>query len=311
MNPTAIEIKKTIEELVQMQSVVKHFEILKASIVEKQNELAIKRNELDKEQDDIEALEKLSVTSIFHKVLGNKETQLEKERQEYLALAMKVKELNKTIELSEFELSIVEKKYQNNEILKQKLESLKTQRAEEIINHNESSKATLVNLMKESDDLTKFIKELKEAFDAGEIALKRGQTTLSHLNEAIHYGQYDMMGHNSADYSKHSHLDRATEHAYHTQQALQLYNRELLDVGVSDKYLHLNVESFDRFTDTFIDNLISDWIIQNKIKNTYNVLDSLVDKISLIQQSIQSSVGKHQEKLLEIRKAIDHLLVSV
>ena len=44
---------------------------------------------LDKEYADVEKLEKMSIKGVFYKVLGDKEAQLEKERQEYLQAVLK------------------------------------------------------------------------------------------------------------------------------------------------------------------------------------------------------------------------------
>ena len=44
----------------------------------------------------MEELEKMRITSVFYKLLGSQDEQLEKERQEYLTVSIKHAELKKT-----------------------------------------------------------------------------------------------------------------------------------------------------------------------------------------------------------------------
>jgi hypothetical protein len=311
MNKTIEEIKNTIEALAKLEAVKRHDEMLRSSIVTMQQQLAEKTNQLSEEQDDIETLEKLNISSIFHKIMGNKEEKLEQERQEYLALAMKIKELKKSIELNEYELNIIQQKVLDSETQKQRLIELKAIRQEEILTHNEEDKGVLSSLLQEGDELIKFNAEIREANDAGINTSNHCRNTLNFLAEAIKSGQLDMAGVDMMSYSKHQSLDRATEAAYYTQQYLKTYTKELLDIGISDRLLHLNVDSFSNFSDVFFDNLITDWIIQNKIKNTYNSVELVYDKIQLIQQSLQAAVEKNNSRLLEIESLKSNILLKV
>jgi len=65
---------------------------------------------VQKEERDVEELENLSWQSLFHRVLGNKHEQLEKERQEYLMAFLKYERCDNEIATLEYEQKIVEKK---------------------------------------------------------------------------------------------------------------------------------------------------------------------------------------------------------
>lgn len=297
---TAQEIKETIQSLANLENAKKHYQLLNESLTTMRSELAAKSIQLSKEQDDIEELEKLSITSVFHKVLGNKEELLEKERQEYLVLAMKIKELKKSIELTEFEANVVKDKAMTSDQLVQKLEALKAKRLSEIINNNENTKDTILNVLHDIDDCNRYDAELKGAFAVGESCMQHAQMTMQKLQEAIKYGEWDMMGRNSADYSKRYALDQAAKSAYNTQRNLQMYNKELLDVGISDTLLNINFDAFATFTDTFFDNLITDWIVQKKIKNSYSQVKIVAEKISTIQTFIANKISENTSKITEL-----------
>ncbi len=307
---TALEIKETISSITKLESAKKYFEVLTNSLESMRAELSEKSIQLSKEQDDIELLEKMSITSIFHKVMGNKEELLEKERQDYLALALKIKELKKSIELSEFEAAIVKEKAAASDLLLQKLEGLKVQRLNEIVNYNESSKSDIINVLHDIDKSNRINVELREAYAVGEEALQHVQMTLQKLQEAIKYGEWDMMGQNMASYSKHASLDEAIRSAYNAQRILQLYNRELLDVGISDSLLNIQVESFGSFTDIFIDNLITDWIIQKKIKNTFMQIKAVSEKIALIQMSMTQRITNLSQQLKDLEIMRDKIILE-
>jgi len=84
------------------------------------NELNTKKQQLNDleakmlhEHGDVEELEKMSVKSVFRKILGDKEAQLEKERQEYLHAFMKYEEFKKTLDILEYEKGILQEKVAN------------------------------------------------------------------------------------------------------------------------------------------------------------------------------------------------------
>jgi hypothetical protein len=75
----------------------------------------------------MEELEKMSITSVFYKVLGSQDEQLEKERQEYLTVSIKHKETKIDIEILEYEYKIINSKVQEIGGLETKIEQLKKQ----------------------------------------------------------------------------------------------------------------------------------------------------------------------------------------
>ena len=52
---------------------------------------------MQKEFEDIEALEKLGMKTLFYKVLGSQQEQLEKERQDYLQASLKYDQVRKSL----------------------------------------------------------------------------------------------------------------------------------------------------------------------------------------------------------------------
>ena len=65
--------------------------------------------------------------------------------------------------------------------------------------------------------------------------------------------------------AKHSHMDEARDAAYHIQNLLLRFRRELADVQGLSGTLVEEVGSFETFADYFFDGLIVDWVVQSKI----------------------------------------------
>ena len=127
MTSTQAKIQDTIAEIKKFNSIEKHHSI---TITELENwcaELYKLEDQLIINLQDMEELEKMRITSVFYKLLGSQDEQLEKERQEYLTVSIKHKELKKDIEILEYEYKIINSKVQEIGGLETKIEQLKKQ----------------------------------------------------------------------------------------------------------------------------------------------------------------------------------------
>ena len=79
------QLSKSIEEKRLKQKFEQDLQATKTELREESEKLAGLKSQLDKEKVDVEKLEGTSLTSLFYSVLGSREEQLEKERQELLA----------------------------------------------------------------------------------------------------------------------------------------------------------------------------------------------------------------------------------
>jgi hypothetical protein len=194
-----------------------------------------------------------------------------------------------------------------------KLESLKQQRETEILSNNkESARPALLQIVTNIDQLHRYKSELNEALMEGHKSSSLTQEVVNCLNEAIRHGEWDMATNNGFhDHNKHRALDKAANAAYRTQQSLQIFNRELYDVGLGDDSLFLDVDSFSKFTDYFLDNLITDWIMQRKIKSSLVISKALLEKIDYILLSkLQNELNACDVKLKELHSLKDSIVIN-
>ena len=309
---TSTKIKETITKLTELQAVKRHFDTtmdeLDAAFVKKDTI----ENQMIKELEDINNLEKMSVKSIFYNVLGNKEEQLEKERQEYLQVTLQHKEVLNAIEILDFEKTVLEKKVVSIDDLNNKLEGLKEIRSKEILSVPSNLRNELKLIHTKIDDLKKYEVELKEAYTIGASTLKSLDNVLGHLKNAKDWGSRDMMtSRRNGGYvrsQKHGAIDRAMNEISRTKILLHNFNRELSDVGYSNNRLGLQVDNIARFPGIIFDNLISDWIVQNKIKGVLSTVSNLNDDVTLIMQSIQKDMKQSITDLDSYEGEEDRLL---
>ena len=182
---------------------------------------------------------------------------------------------------------------------------------EEIIQRNEPAKAQILGLLNEMDKIARLKEEIVQGHNAGKNALQYLDQVAFHLKEAIKWGDWDMTSNNRYyDHMKHNSLDTAIDNAYKAKHALTIFNNELADVGYNNNSFGLNVEAFTKFSDVFFDNLISDWIVQSKIKNVYSHVDMVKDKVLRMVQTLESDFDQAKLKFESLVKHKDELLIN-
>ncbi len=312
MTSTQSKIHDTIAEIKKLNSIQKHHSSTTAELEKAYKELNTLEDQLVDELEDIEKLEKMSITSVFYKVLGSQEEQLEKQRQEYLAVSLKHKELKKDIEILEYEHKIISGKVQEIGGLEAQLEDLKKIRLQEILKTDDKLRRQITGIHREMDDIRGELEELRQANSAGDACLRAIAEVIKHLKDAEHWGNWDMMNKKGAYYSqmKHNAIDRAMNAAQQAKHKLKIFDRELVDVNIEQTQLHIKIDGFGRFIDIFFDNLISDWVIQRKIKNALNNVDATFDKIKRYVLVIEKEMSIMQGNLKILEGDINEVLES-
>lgn len=308
---TQEKIHQLLEKLEELKAVERYYQSTKVQLDEADSALKAIEKDLDKELKDIESLEGLSIKSLFHKVLGSKEEQLEKERQEYLQLSLKHKEHVKDIEVLEYELNLLEKKMDDVSSISNKIEQLKKVREKEILSGHSHLRDSLIALYNELDHRRSRKAEIMQAFKAGQAALASVSRVIDHLAKAKKWGDWDSMSKSRRyDRRKHSEIDRAIDQAYHAKRLLTVFKNELNDVGIRMGRIDLNIEAPGSFMDVLFDNLITDWVVQNKIKNALKNVEITHDKVSRMLQNVNSEMNEESSAIDAIEAEKDRLLVQ-
>jgi len=262
------DLKEALLEWRRLQKVASHFQGLTTRLRKETKEIKQLDNLLEKEEKDLKQLESVGIRSLFHKILGDKEKQIEKERQQYLQSALKYNALSKSIELVEYERELLEKKLERFDAVEQRYEQLIKLREKELLRSDTAEGRKLLALSKKIDARHIELKDIDEAIVAGNKALKYVRILEKRLQQAKNWGQWDTYGDGSgSSWLKHQAVDRARDVLHRVRHALLNFQKELSDV-YEDAYIDINLrmEKIDKFVDIFFDNLITDWIVQQKIK---------------------------------------------
>jgi len=192
--------------------------------------------------------------------------------------------------------------------LRKQLEDLKTIREREI----ESSPSALRNELKmiyaKMDRARLNMAELNEALAASSKVSSSIDIVYRNMDKAKDWGNMDMLNSKSTYYKsmKHNSIDRAMSELSRSQLLLRYLNKELEDIGYEKNRLSLQLDRITRFPGVIFDNLISDWIVQNKIKSVLSTLANILDDVRLIVKSINKDISENQHylQLLEDEKDI-------
>lgn len=233
-----------------------------------------------KEENDVEKLNKTSLTGLFYELLGKKEEKLEQEKREALAAAAKYQAAQAELDGVRRELETVREELGTLFGCESRYEQAKQERAQRLKTEDTAVGQRIVALEAELAGLNAQRQELKEAMDAGMRALSTARGVQKELDSAENWGTWDMIGGGGliSAMAKHDHLDGAQEMVNHLQQQLRHFKTELADVE-----LHLNlqvqIDGFLRFADWFFDGLIVDWTVQSKIRSAQDQVYRVVCEI--------------------------------
>ncbi|HFB99939.1 MAG TPA: hypothetical protein ENJ53_03955, partial [Phaeodactylibacter sp.] len=247
------KLNKILDKYQDYERIQKYLKKLDAQLKKGYKDLDKLEKILDKQGQDVENLEGLSLKGIFHKILGSKKEQEGKERQEYLQAALKRNEHKKSLELLEYEKKILVEKLAKLKDIPTQAELLIQQRESDLMKSGTPVGMRILTIAKQIDQSRHLKREIKEAIDAGEEAMVLLAEMEQYLRSARNWGNWDMMGgRGMSSYVKHSNIDKARARLHKTQHLLNRFENELRDVyNPHQLNLSLNLDSFTRFIDIF------------------------------------------------------------
>jgi DNA repair exonuclease SbcCD ATPase subunit len=250
---------------------------------------------LASEKADVDKLESLSLTGMFYSVLGTKAEHLDKERQEYLAAKLKYDESVEAVNDLQAERTRLQQELESYQSVEQDYTHLIKEKERLLANRRDPRAERLLGFTEQLADLAADEKELAEAVQAGESALRALRDVQGNLRSAANWGTWDMLGGGMlSTMAKHSKIDSARHRAHTAQRQLRRFQEELAEAG---QRLNVSLEmgGFSKFADFFFDGLIADWVVQSKIREASSACSSALTRVS-------SAVGECRRRLAEIRR---------
>ncbi len=259
---------------------------------------------LAKEHADVLSLEGLSLTGIFHSLIGNREQKLAIEQQEYIAAKLKYDAARESAQQLKLELTRLESELSLMDEVEREYEQLISEKESYLSASQTQAARELVEMGQRLADLESDRRELSEAIQAGEQALSRLETVRSSLSSATNWGMADMFGGGMlTTMVKYSAMDRAKEQAHEAHQAILHFQQELADTG-HNLQASIQIDGFSRFADIFFDGIIMDWMMQSKIQSASTACSETIAKVQLAVRRCDNclaSVRREHQELTEER----------
>lgn len=293
LNSQLVEVK---QKLRIQQKLLDDLDRTQNMLNEQTSRLTELETTVKKEGADVEKLEGLSLAGLFHSVLGDKQTQLEKERQEYLAAKLKYDECKYSVSALERDINGLKTRIAGLGDINSKYRAVVERKEQLISQGNDRNASKLIEFSEALADVQSDIRELKEAIEAGKAVSAGLDGVVGFLKSARNWGTFDMLGGGLiATAVKHSKIDRARESVHHVQQLMRIFQRELADID-SRTDIDLDIGSFLTFADYFFDGLIVDWVVQSRIGRSLDSAVQAAERVHGIVQQLQINLKKTQTK---------------
>lgn len=265
---------------------------------------------LKKEFQDVQKLGKGGLVALYHSFLGDKVEKLNKEQQEYLAAKLKVESCKNELEQLAKEIKNLKVQIENIGDPETEYKNLLTAKSLRLKENNEE------NYLKLNEALKNWYsqkKEVNEAIDAGEMALKGLRYAIQSLRKAKNWGTFDMLGGGLlATAVKHSNIDEAKQIIQDTQVWLGKFRRELSDVNIRDfSELTVQIDSFSTFADYFFDNLIFDWAVQSRINRSLEGCETVYRQVLDLVTQLRISDVNITQKYKETKAAFNNYIEKI
>ncbi len=308
INEELIAAKEKVWRKEKFEGMIRHTEEALEKEVNRKIEL---EKALKDEDKDVKKLESLSITNIFYSILGSKEQQLDKERQEFLAAKLKHDECCHSVLMLEKDLESYKVLFSNLLDAEAEYEAVLKKKEAFILGLNNENSKKLLEIMEKIPSIEAQKKELQEAIAAGDAARNELQFVVDSLKSADGWGTWDILGGGLlATAAKHSEIDKAKEYAQNTKIALMKFQNELADVDLAMD-IDINIGSFETFADYFFDGLISDWIVQSKISDSLKSVCNVVYNVEDIIKSLRSKLTTVENELSSIKENMKSLIEEV
>lgn len=265
---------------------------------------------LEKEQGDVEELERMSLVSFLARIQGDLESRKAEERREaamakarYDAAKWDLEDLDRRLRdfaQEKESLKGLEKQYQA--LLDEKEAMLRSQGG--------AQSQRLGQLAQEQERTAGELREIQEAIQAGLAAQRALEEMSGDLSGAENWGVWDMVGGGiMATFAKHGCLDDAQDAAYEARRALSRFRTELADVS-SEQVPDVELGDFAVFADYFFDGLFADLFVQSRIREAQEQVEAVTQRVERLIVRLRDERENLEEKQGQLDWERERLLTA-
>ncbi|GJM34641.1 MAG: hypothetical protein DHS20C18_36420 [Saprospiraceae bacterium] len=245
---------------------------------------------------------------VLEKLLNKDKASFEVEKERYYKLVINYKKSKKTIELSEFEVKVLEEKVKSGPALKEKLHQLLKERKDTLEESNLNNIDVILELTERIDSRIGLRTELEEAIEVGKTLLKNIDEANDYLivikQDMISRGKFDSLV--GASIIK---LEKLQGLVILCEKRLMEYKNE-----ISDLYEYIKLKGVPKFKDgnEFVDEyfeaLSSDQLLSLSWQTGSDYLMTIANKIDSTQKALKKDLYQIMEQKREMEEKRDVLI---
>ncbi|WOV84177.1 hypothetical protein PGH26_15125 [Sporosarcina jeotgali] len=247
--------------------------------------------QLTKEQQDVMKLGKFSFLNKFKELTGSWDQQMEKEISEAASAEVAFNESQKHAEDLKEEVAILKEASLNPDYvhLQEDWDEFLQEKELWIRQNDSASQATLQKIADDRVRVRSMIREVKEARDAGEKAIRALDKAIDKLSSAEGLSMWDTFlgGGLLVSALKYSEVNSSDDLVHQAQRALRHYETELSDVQeAATASFQVNKNDIFTFTDLFFDNIFSDFAVHSRITEGKSKLNGVLQDVRHTQAQL-------------------------
>lgn len=296
MTPYDTRLSALHEKLLRKRRLCAEREELNAQLSQLQETERHLRSIRTAEQEDVDKLQRVSLSSLFYAIVSQKEEKLAKEQAEAYAAAVKHDAAVQQCRAVEQHLLSVDSELQSLSMVEREYEETLAQKAEALKTADPARGAVLCQMEDQLSALAAQAKELAQAECAGQEMLQKLHAVSSALDSAEGWGTWDLFGGGLiTDLAKYSKLDEAQSRINELQSHLNRYRAELADVMLQAD-IQVDIGDFLRFADFFFDDVFSSWAVLDRIRDASQQAASTRQKVLQIQDHLSAARAQLEQE---------------
>ncbi|REB07984.1 hypothetical protein DVB69_08370 [Sporosarcina sp. BI001-red] len=270
---------------------------------------------LTKEQRDVMQLGKFSFLNKLKELTGKWDQQMEKEIAEAAEAEIAFNEAQKhvddlTEEVAQLKAASINPDYVH---LQEDWDDFLHEKELWIRQNDSASQATLQKIADDRVRVRSMIREVKEAHEAGEKAIRTLDQAIDKLNNAEGLSMWDTFlgGGLLVSALKYSEVNSSDDLVHQAQRALRHYETELSDVQeAATASFEVNKNDIFTFTDLFFDNIFSDFAVHSRITEGKSKLNGVLQDVRHTQAQLNRKLEEAEAELESLSSEEKSILLS-
>lgn len=265
---------------------------------------------LEKEQGDVEELERMSLVSFLARIQGDLESRKAEERREAAMAKARYDAAKWDLEDLDRRLRDFEQEKESLKGLEKQYQALLDEKEAVLRSQGGAQSQRLGQLAQEQERTAGELREIQEAIQAGLAAQRALEEMSGDLSGAENWGVWDMVGGGiMATFAKHGCLDDAQDAAYEARRALSRFRTELADVS-SEQVPDVELGDFAVFADYFFDGLFADLFVQSRIREAQEQVEAVTQRVERLIVRLRDERESLEEKQGQLDWERERLLTA-